>query len=91
MDSAIGLSAVLAVGPDHFRALLDGFHQMDEHFRTAPFDRNLPALMALLAIWYENFFTGPKTEKRRMPLTPCSGWQQCAPMSRTRGSRWSGM
>jgi len=56
MDSAIGLSTMLAVGPDHFRALLDGFHQMDEHFRTAPFERNLPVLMALLAIWYNNFF-----------------------------------
>src|SRR5882672_4969950 len=49
MDSAIGLSTMLAVGPDHFRALLDGFHQMDEHFRTAPFERNLPVLMGLLA------------------------------------------
>jgi glucose-6-phosphate isomerase len=56
MDSAIGLSTMLAVGPDHFRGLLDGFHQMDEHFRTAPFERNLPVLMALLAVWYNNFF-----------------------------------
>jgi glucose-6-phosphate isomerase len=56
MDSAIGLSTMLAIGPDNFRALLDGFHQMDKHFRTAPFDRNLPVLMALLAIWYNNFF-----------------------------------
>jgi glucose-6-phosphate isomerase len=56
MDSAIGLSTMLAVGPDHFRALLDGFHQMDEHYRTAPFERNLPVVMALLAIWYNNFF-----------------------------------
>ena len=56
MDSAIGLSTMLAVGPDNFRALLDGFHQMDEHFRTAPFERNLPVLMALLAVWYNNFF-----------------------------------
>jgi len=56
MDSAIGLSTMLAVGPDNFRALLHGFHQMDEHFRTAPFERNLPVLMALLAIWYNNFF-----------------------------------
>ena len=56
MDSAIGLSTMLAVGPDHFRALLEGFHQMDEHFRKAPFERNLPVLMALLAVWYNNFF-----------------------------------
>jgi glucose-6-phosphate isomerase len=56
MDSAIGLSTMLAVGPDHFRAMLDGFHQMDEHFRTAPFEANLPVLMGLLAVWYNNFF-----------------------------------
>ena len=56
MDSAIGLSTMLAIGPDNFQAMLDGFHQMDEHFRTAPFDRNLPVLMGLLAIWYNDFF-----------------------------------
>ena len=56
MDSAIGLSTMLAVGPDNFRSLLDGFHQMDEHFRTSPFERNLPALMGLLSVWYNNFF-----------------------------------
>jgi glucose-6-phosphate isomerase len=56
MDSAIGLSTMLAVGPAHFRALLDGFHQMDEHFRTAPFERNLPVLIGLLSIWYNDFF-----------------------------------
>jgi glucose-6-phosphate isomerase len=56
MDSAIGLSTMLAVGPDNFRAMLDGFHQMDEHFRTAPFERNLPVLLGLLAIWYNDFF-----------------------------------
>jgi glucose-6-phosphate isomerase len=56
MDSAIGLSTMLAIGPEHFRALLDGFHQMDEHFRTAPFARNLPVLMGLLALWYNDFF-----------------------------------
>jgi len=56
MDSAIGLSTMIAISPENFRALLDGFHQMDEHFRTAPFDRNLPVLMALLSIWYNNFF-----------------------------------
>ncbi len=56
MDSAIGLSTMLAIGPDNFRAMLDGFHQMDEHFRTAPFAGNLPVLMGLLAVWYNNFF-----------------------------------
>jgi glucose-6-phosphate isomerase len=56
MDSAIGLATMLAIGPDHFRSLLDGFHQMDEHFRTAPFASNLPVLMGLLGIWYDNFF-----------------------------------
>ncbi len=56
MDSAIGLSTMLAIGADNFRAMLDGFHQMDEHFRTAPFARNLPVLMGLLAIWNNNFF-----------------------------------
>ena len=56
MDSAIGLSTMLAIGPDEFRAMLDGFHQMDEHFRTTPFERNLPVLMGLLAIWYNDFF-----------------------------------
>jgi glucose-6-phosphate isomerase len=56
MDSAIGLSIMLAIGPEHFRAMLDGFHEMDEHFRTAPFERNLPVLMGLLAVWYNNFF-----------------------------------
>jgi glucose-6-phosphate isomerase len=55
MDSAIGLSTMLAIGPDHFRGMLDGFHKMDEHFRTAPFERNLPVLMGLLAIWNNNF------------------------------------
>ena len=56
MDSAIGLSTMLAIGPDNFRALLDGFHEMDEHFRTAPFERNLPVLMGLLGVWYSDFF-----------------------------------
>ncbi len=56
MESAIGLSTMLAIGPRHFRELLDGFHQMDEHFRTAPFDKNMPVLLALLTIWYTNFF-----------------------------------
>ncbi|WP_263351166.1 glucose-6-phosphate isomerase [Acidicapsa acidisoli] len=56
MDSAIGLSTMVAIGPDNFRSLLAGFHEMDEHFRTAPFEKNLPALMGFLAIWYNNFF-----------------------------------
>jgi glucose-6-phosphate isomerase len=55
MTSAIGLSTMVAIGPEQFRAMLDGFHELDEHFRTAPFERNLPVLMALLAIWYGNF------------------------------------
>jgi glucose-6-phosphate isomerase len=56
MESAIGLSTMLAVGPDHFRELLDGFHEMDEHFRTAPLETNLPVLMGMLAVWYGDFF-----------------------------------
>ncbi len=56
MTSAIGLSTMLAIGPENFSVMLDGFHQMDEHFRTAPFERNLPVLMALISIWYTNFF-----------------------------------
>jgi len=56
MDSAIGLSTMVAVGPDHFRAMLAGFHQMDEHFRTAPLEENLPVLMGLLSVWYTDFF-----------------------------------
>jgi glucose-6-phosphate isomerase len=56
MDSAIGLSTMLAIGPEHFRAMLAGFHAMDEHFRTAPFARNMPVIMALLGVWYTNFF-----------------------------------
>jgi len=56
MDSAIGLSTMVAIGPENFSAMLDGFHQMDEHFRTVPFERNLPVLMGLLGIWYNNFF-----------------------------------
>ena len=56
MDSAIGLSTMLAIGPGHFRAMLDGFHEMDEHFRTAPFEQNLPLLLGLLTVWYTDFF-----------------------------------
>jgi glucose-6-phosphate isomerase len=56
MDSAIGLSTMLAIGPENFHAMLGGFHQMDEHFRTTPFERNLPVLLGLLGIWYADFF-----------------------------------
>ena len=61
MDSAIGLSTMLAIGPDNFRSMLDGFHQMDEHFRTAPFDQNLPILLGLLTVWYTDFFDAQTT------------------------------
>jgi glucose-6-phosphate isomerase len=61
MDSAIGLSTMLAIGPEAFRDLLAGFHTIDEHFRTAPFDRNLPVLMGLLTVWYTDFF-GAETQ-----------------------------
>ncbi len=56
MDSAIGLSTMLAIGPDNYRAMLGGFHELDEHFRTAPFEYNLPVLMGLIGIWYNDFF-----------------------------------
>src|SRR6266480_3885590 len=56
MDSAIGLSTMLAIGPDHFHSMLAGFHEVDEHFRTAPFERNLPVLMGLLSVWYNDFY-----------------------------------
>jgi glucose-6-phosphate isomerase len=56
MDSAIGLSTMLAIGPENFRAMLNGFHEMDEHFRTAPFERNLPVLLGLISVWYNDFF-----------------------------------
>ena len=56
MDSAIGLSTMLAIGPENFRALLAGFHEMDEHFRTTPFERNIPVLLGLLGVWYTDFF-----------------------------------
>ncbi|MEI6456655.1 MAG: glucose-6-phosphate isomerase [bacterium] len=61
MDSAIGLSTMIAIGPNHFYEMLDGFHQMDEHFRTTPFERNIPVIMALLGIWYIDFF-GAQTQ-----------------------------
>ena len=56
MDSTIGFSTMIAIGPEHFCEMLDGFHQVDEHFRTAPFERNLPVLMRRLAVWYNKFF-----------------------------------
>jgi glucose-6-phosphate isomerase len=56
LESAIGLSTMLAIGPENFRAMLDGSHRMDEHFRTAPFEKNLPVLLGLLAVWYSDFF-----------------------------------
>ncbi len=56
MDSAIGLSTMIAIGPDHFRSMLEGFHEMDVHFRTAPFEKNLPVLLGLLTVWYNDFF-----------------------------------
>jgi glucose-6-phosphate isomerase len=61
MDSAIGLSTMLAIGPDNFRSMLSGFHQMDEHFRTTPFERNLPVLLGLLTVWYTDFFDAQTT------------------------------
>jgi len=63
MDSAIGLSTMLAIGPDNFRSMLDGFHQMDEHFRTAAFDRNLPVLLGLLTVWYNPTFLMPRRSR----------------------------
>jgi len=59
MDSAIGLSTMIAIGPEHFRAMLAGFHKMDQHFRSAPFSQNLPVLMGLLTVWHSNFFDAP--------------------------------
>lgn len=56
MDASIGLSTMLAIGPENFQALLEGFHEMDEHFRTAPFEENLPVILGLLTVWYTNFF-----------------------------------
>jgi glucose-6-phosphate isomerase len=61
MDSAIGLSTMLAIGPDNFRSMLSGFHQMDEHFRTTPFERNLPVLLGLLTVWYTDLFDAQTT------------------------------
>ena len=65
MDSAIGLSTMLAIGPERFREMLAGFHAMDEHFRTAPFERNLPVLLGLLGVWYARLL------RRRRPSACC--------------------
>ncbi len=86
MDSAIGLSTMVAIGPDHFRAMLDGFHQMDEHFRTTPFERNLPVLIGLLAVWYNKFF-GAQTVavlpyEQYLNLFPhCNVWHNSSPFT----------
>ncbi|HKK11053.1 MAG TPA: glucose-6-phosphate isomerase, partial [Bacteroidales bacterium] len=61
MTSAIGLSTLIALGKEQFKSMLDGFHQMDEHFRTAPFEKNIPVIMGLLSVWYTNFF-GAETQ-----------------------------
>src|SRR5262249_14994397 len=61
MDSAIGLSTMIAIGPDNFRQMLSGFHAMDEHFRTTPPEKNLPVLMGMLAVWYGDFFDAQTT------------------------------
>src|ERR1039458_6730503 len=64
MDSAIGLSTMIAVGPDNFRNMLDGFHEMDVHFRTAPFEQNLPALLGLLSVYYNDFFGAQSVDRK---------------------------
>ena len=97
MDSAIGLSTMLAIGPDGFREMLAGFHAMDEHFRTAPFERNLPVLMGLLAVWYADFFgaeTGGRPALRpvpqalpRLPAAADDGEQRQARHARRRAGR----
>jgi glucose-6-phosphate isomerase len=69
MNSVIGLSTMIVTGPENFRAMIDGFHRMDEHFHTAPFERNLPVRMGLLGLWYNNFF-GAQTTAVRAEGTP---------------------
>ena len=73
MDSAIGLSTMIAIGPERFRELLDGFHAMDEHFRTAPLERNLPVLMGLLGVWYADFFGRPDRGGAALRPVPAAG------------------
>ena len=68
LRSAIGLSLMIAIGPENFREMLDGFHAMDGHFRTAPFEQNLPVLLALLGVWYNNFF-GARDARRSCRTT----------------------
>ena len=78
LDSAIGLSTMLAIGPERFAEMLAGFHAMDEHFRTAPFERNLPVLMGLLGVWYVNFFGAAD---RRACCRTSSTWSGSRPTS----------
>ena len=96
MDSAIGLSTMLAIGPEHFREMLAGFHAMDEHFRTAPLERNLPVLMGLLGVWYNDFF-GAQTRRgaalrpvpEALPGLPAAArrWRATASASTLDGAR----
>ena len=93
MDSAIGLSTMIAIGPSQFRDLLNGFHAMDEHFRTVPFEQNLPVLMGLLTVWYTDFF-GAQTQAvlpydqylKRFPAY----LQQLTMESNGKGVHWDG-
>jgi len=78
LGSAVGLSTMLAVGADRFREMLAGFHAMDEHFRKTPLERNLPVLMGLLAVWYNNFFAA--TTAAVLPLRICSARETAAEM-----------
>ena len=92
MDAAIGLSTMIAIGPDNFRDMLAGFHAMDEHFRTAPPERNLPLLLGLLTVWYNNFFGaqtlgdhavfGASRALSRLPSAIADGEQRQARRSR---------
>ncbi len=85
MDSAIGLSTMIAIGPEHFQAMLGGFHAMDEHFRTAPPEANLPMLLGLLTVWYNNFFGAQTRASCRIQST----WPACRPTSSN--CRWRAM
>ena len=97
MDSAIGLSTMLAIGPDNFRAMLEGFHEMDQHFRTAPFEKNLPVLMGLLVVWYTGFFDAQNRRRAalraileaipRLPATVDHGKQRQTRQPRRRAGR----